>query len=126
MKYAINAHDVPDSYGACSQGTTAGRFLFISGQLPVRQDDPERLIEGGIREQTERVIDLAAAIMAEAGCTLSDVAQTTVYLASLEDFEEMDAVYSERFGRPAPARSVVEAAKLPLNARIEMDCIACR
>lgn len=126
MKYAINAHGFPDAMGSSSQGTTAGRFVFISGQIALDKVDPECLVAGGIEDQTNRVIDLVEQLLAEVGCQLSDVAQTTVYLAHMEDFAAMDAVYAERFGRPAPARSVVEVSKLPLDALIEMDCVACR
>lgn len=126
MKYAINAHGFPDAIGSSSQGTTAGRFVFISGQIALDTVNPKCLVTGGIEDQTNRVIDLAEQLLAEVGCQLSDVAQTTVYLAHMEDFTAMDAVYAERFGRPAPARSVVEVSKLPLDALIEMDCVACR
>ncbi len=126
MKYAINAHEVPNAYGSCSQGTKAGRFVFISGQLPVSDENPDKLVADDITAQTNRVIDLIEELLAECPCHLTDVAQTTVYLASLDDFDAMDAVFVKRFGRPTPARSVVEVSKLPLDARIEMDCIACR
>lgn len=126
MKYAINAPTVPDAIGPYSQGTTAGRLVFASGQLPIDQDDPYRLVEGGIREQTQRVIDIVEAILAEAGCTLEDVAQTNIYLADLADLEVVNDVYWRRFEMPAPARTVVEVSRIPMGALIEMDCIACR
>ncbi len=126
MKYSINAQGAPDAIGPYSQGTTAGRLVFASGQLPVSPDDNERLVEGGIGEQTERVIDIIEAILGEVGCTLADVAQTTVYLASLEDMEGMNEVYARRFPSPAPARAVVGVSELPLGALVEMDCVACR
>ena len=83
-------------------------------------------MDGGITEQTERVIDLIEAILAEVGCTLADVAQTTVYLACLDDMEAMNEVYARRFTTPAPARAVVGVSELPLGALGEMDCVACR
>ena len=126
MKYSINAQGAPDAIGPYSQGTTAGRLVFASGQLPVSPDDNERLVEGGIGEQTERVIDIIEAILGEVGCTLADVAQTTVYLASLEDMGGMNEVYARRFPSPAPARAVVGVSELPLGALVEMDCVACR
>ena len=126
MKYSINAHQAPKAFGPYSQGTTAGRLVFASGQLPISPDDHKRLIEGGIVEQTNRVIDIIEAILGEVDCSLEDVAQTTVYLASLDDMETMNDVYARRFPAPAPARAVVGVSELPLGALIEMDCIACR
>ncbi len=126
MKYSINARGVPEAIGPYSQGTTAGRLVFASGQLPISTRDSHALVDGGITEQTERVIDLIEAILAEVGCTLADVAQTTVYLASLDDMEAMNEVYARRFTTPAPARAVVGVSELPLAALVEMDCVACR
>ena len=104
MKYSINAQGAPAAIGPYSQGTTAGRLVFVSGQLPIS----------------------AQSILAEAGCTLSDVAQTTLYLANLNDLDAVNKVYAQRFTTPAPARNVVEVSRLPLDALVEMDCIACR
>lgn len=126
MKYSINAGRAPEAIGPYSQGTTAGRLVFASGQLPISDDDSTRLVEGGIREQTERVIDIIESILSEVDCTLADVAQTTVYLSSLKDMEAMNEVYARRFSTPAPARAVVGVSELPLGALIEMDCVACR
>lgn len=126
MKYSINAQGVPEAIGPYSQGTTAGRLVFASGQLPISPDDPHELVGGGVGAQTDRVIDIIEAILAEVGCTLADVAQTTVYLASLADLDAMNDVYARRFGTPAPARAVVGVSELPLGALVEMDCVACR
>ena len=126
MKYSINAQGVPSAIGPYSQGTTAGRLVFASGQLPISVQNNKELVAGGITEQTERVIDLIQSILAEAGCTLSDVAQTTLYLANLNDLDAVNEVYAQRFTTPAPARNVVEVSRLPLDALVEMDCIACR
>lgn len=126
MKYAINARKAPEAIGPYSQGTTAGRLVFASGQLPISADDDYKLVEGGIVEQTTRVIDIIEAILAEVDCTLDDVAQTTIYLADLDDLEAVNDIYAARFIMPAPARNVVEVSALPLGALIEMDCIACR
>lgn len=126
MKYSINAERAPEAIGPYSQGTTAGRLVFASGQLPISDSDSRRLVEGGVREQTERVIDIIESILSEVDCTLADVAQTTVYLASLDDMAIMNEVYARRFSTPAPARAVVGVSELPLGALIEMDCVACR
>lgn len=126
MKYSINAPEAPEAFGPYSQGTTAGRLVFASGQLPISKENSRKLVSGGITEQTERVIDIIEALLAEVDCTLADVAQTTVYLSSLKDMAAMNEVYERRFTTPAPARAVVGVNELPLGALIEMDCVACR
>lgn len=126
MKYAINGLGIPEAHGPYSQGTTAGRLVFASGQIAYDPDDDTRLIEGDAAAQTERIIDVIETILGEVDCTLADVAQTTVYLASMEDMEKMNEVYSRRFTAPAPARAVVAVSELPLGALVEMDCVACR
>lgn len=126
MKYAINAPEAPDAIGPYSQGTTAGRLVFSSGQVAVDPNDPSKLIQGGAREQAERVIDIIEKILEGVSCSLTDIAQTTLYLVDLNDLEAVNEVYEERFVAPAPARSVVAVSELPLGARVEMDCVACR
>lgn len=126
MKYAINSIDVPEPQGPYSQGTTAGRLVFASGQIAYDPQDPTRVMDGDAAAQTERVLDIIEAIIGEVGCTLEDVAQTTVYLARMEDMGAMNEVYARRFPRPAPSRSVVAVAALPLGALVQMDCVACR
>ncbi len=112
MKYAINAPAAPESIGPYSQGTTAGRLVFASGQLPIAPEHPHHIVPGGIREQTEQV--------------LSDVAQTNVYLTDIRDLQAFNEVYARYFTPPAPARSVVAVSALPMGALVEMDCVACR
>ncbi len=126
MKYAINGLGVPEAIGPYSQGTTAGRLVFASGQLAWDPDDPSRLVGTTVAEQTDRTIDVIETILEQVDCTLSDVAQTTVYLTSIDDVEEMNEVYARRFLQPAPARSVVAVSALPMGALVEMDCVACR
>lgn len=126
MKYAINAPEAPDAIGPYSQGTTAGRLVFSSGQVAVDPNDPSKLIQGGAREQAERVIDIIEKVLEGVNCSLTDIAQTTLYLVDLNDLKVVNEVYEERFVAPAPARSVVAVSELPLGARVEMDCVACR
>ncbi len=126
MKYAINGLGIPEAHGPYSQGTTAGRLVFASGQIAYDPEDDSRLMEGGVAEQTERIIDIIEAMLDTVGCTLSDVAQTTVYLTSIDDMGQMNEVYARRFVPPAPARAVVAVSALPLGALVEMDCVACR
>ena len=126
MKYAINGVGIPEAHGPYSQGTTAGRLVFASGQIAYDPKDGSKLIEGDAAAQTERTIDIIETILAQVNCTLADVAQTTVYLANMDDLEAVNSVYAERFTPPAPARAVVAVSALPLGALVEMDCIACR
>ena len=126
MKYSINSNAIPDAIGPYSQGTTAGRLVFASGQLAIDPEHPHHLIKGGVREQTERIIDIVEAMLGEVDCTLADVAQATVFLANLDDLPVVNEVWAERFDPPAPARAVVEVSRLPMGALIEMDCVACR
>lgn len=126
MKYAINAPGAPEALGPYSQGTTAGRLVFASGQLPIDKSHPHHLVPGGIREQTAQVINNCRVLLEATGCSLDDVAQTNVYLADISLLDEMNEVYAEYFLMPAPARTVVAVSGLPMGALIEMDCVACR
>ncbi|MBP3893319.1 MAG: RidA family protein [Atopobiaceae bacterium] len=126
MKYAINAPEAPEAIGPYSQGTTAGRLVFASGQLPIDKAHPHHLVAGGIKEQTVQVIHNCAVLLEATGCTLDDVAQTNVYLADIALLDEVNAVYEQYFTMPAPARTVVAVDGLPMGALIEMDCVACR
>ena len=126
MKYPINAEGVPEADGRYSQGATAGRLIFTAGQRAVDPEDTNRIIPGDGAAQTDRILDIIELLLAETGCTLADVAQTTVYLANIDDMEKMNEVYARRFEMPAPSRSVVAVSALPLGALVEMDCIACR
>ena len=126
MKYAINGMGIPEAIGPYSQGTTAGRLVFASGQVAYDPEDSSKLVGTTVAEQTERTIDVIESILAEVDCTLSDVAQTTVYLKDIDDMEEMNEVYARRFLQPAPARAVVAVSALPMGALVEMDCVACR
>ena len=113
----------PKAIGPYSQGIAAGGFLFTAGQVPL---DPVtmKLVEGDIAAQTSRVLESLSAILAASGCSLSSVVKTTVFLAEMGDFAEMNRVYAERFGAHRPARSTVQVAKLPAGARIEIEVIA--
>jgi 2-iminobutanoate/2-iminopropanoate deaminase len=98
-------------------------MLFVSGQVPI---DPATgtMVTGDIAVQTRRVLDNVGAILRAAGASYDTVVRTTVFLADMNDFAAMNAVYGEYFTSPAPARSTVQAARLPRDARIEIDVIA--
>jgi 2-iminobutanoate/2-iminopropanoate deaminase len=101
-----------------------GDWIFASGQIPL---DPASgaLVEGGIEEQSERVLRNLGAVLEAAGSSLADAVKTTVYLVDLAEFPRMNAVYASHFDHePPPARACVQVAALPLGARVEIDCIA--
>jgi 2-iminobutanoate/2-iminopropanoate deaminase len=120
---AVSTPDAPAAIGPYSQAVKAGGFLFVSGQIPI---DPAtgNLVDGDIAAQTHRVFKNITAILQAAGTTLDFVARTTVYLADMNDFAAMNAVYATYFTVTAPARATVQAARLPKDARIEIDVIA--
>ena len=121
----IRTETGPAAIGPYSQAIrfASGRMVFVSGQVPI---DPATgtLVPGGIREQTRRAIANLEAILVAAGASLTSVVKTTVFLADLGDFAEMNAVYSVFFSYSPPARSTVEAARLPRDVSVEIDCIA--
>jgi 2-iminobutanoate/2-iminopropanoate deaminase len=122
----VTTDRAPRPVGPYSQAVASGDWIFVSGQVPL---DPATgaLVEGEIEAQAERVLANLRAILEAAGSSLADVVRTTVYLADLGDFPRMNAVYARHFAsEPAPARSTIQAARLPLGARIEIDAIAHR
>lgn len=123
MREGLVTPDAPKAIGPYSQGVRAGQLLFVSGQGPL---DPVTgaLVEGDIAAQTRRVFENIRAILKAGGATFDHVARTTVYLADMNDFAAMNAVYAEYFGAPAPARTTIQAARLPRDMRIEIDVIA--
>ena len=120
----IQTSDAPAAIGPYSQAVVAGEWLFASGQIPTDPGTGE-LIDGGIAEQTDRVMNNLAAVLQEAGLSLDRVVKTTVYLADMETFGEMNEVYAKHFGDHRPARATVQAAALPKNVGVEIDAIAC-
>ena len=123
MRQAVSTPSAPQAIGPYSQAVRAGSMLFVSGQIPL---DPATgvLVEGSIADQTRRVFQNIEAILKAAGASFDQVARTTVYLADMGDFAAMNEVYATYFSSPAPARSTVQAAGLPKNARVEIDVIA--
>ena len=125
MKKNINTNAAPAAIGPYSQAIEANGMVFVSGQLPV---DPatSNFAEGGIKELTRQSLTNMQAILKEAGLTLDNVVKTTVFLADMADFAEMNEVYAEFFSAPFPARSAVAVKTLPKGARVEVECIAAR
>ena len=125
MKKPIATQNAPAAIGPYSQGVDAGSIVFVSGQLPV---DPSTgaFAEGGIAEQTNQSLTNIQAILAESGLTMDNVVKTTVFLKDMNDFAAMNQVYATFFTTNPPARSAVEVARLPKDARLEIEAIAVR
>ncbi|MDR0446658.1 MAG: RidA family protein [Oscillospiraceae bacterium] len=123
-KKVITTNNAPAAIGPYSQGISAGGFVFVSGQLPIDPATGE-LAPGGVSEQTERSIKNVKAVLEAAGLTLGDVLKTTVFLKDMNDFAAMNAVYAAHFTSDCPARAAVEVARLPKDALVEIEAIAC-
>ena len=123
MRQAVSSRSAPAAIGPYSQAIRAGSLLFVSGQIPI---DPATgsLVDGDIAAQTHRVFKNLTAILEAAGTTLDHVVRATVYLADMNDFAAVNEVYGSYFSAPAPARATVQAARLPRDARVEIDVIA--
>jgi len=124
MKEVIKTDGAPAAIGPYSQAISAGGLVFVSGQIPLAPDGS--LKAQSIAEQTRQVIENIEAVLGAAGLTLADVVKTTVYLADLSEFVEMNRVYGEMFGVTRPARATVEVSRLPKDVRVEIEAIACR
>lgn len=122
---AISTTKAPGAIGPYSQGIQIGEFIYTSGQIPI---DPATgtFAEGGIKEQTRQSLQNIKAILEEAGSSMDKVVKTTVFLADMNDFADMNSVYAEFFSEPYPARSAVAVKTLPKNALIEIEIVATR
>jgi 2-iminobutanoate/2-iminopropanoate deaminase len=120
---AISAPDAPAAIGPYSPAIKSGNLLFISGQVPI---DPASgtMIDGDITAQTEQVMRNLLALLQAAGAGFDHVVRTTVFLADMNDFAAMNAVYANYVADPPPARATVQVARLPKDARVEIDLIA--
>lgn len=123
MKQVIATTGAPAAIGPYSQAIVSNGFVFLSGQIPL---DPATgaLVEGGIAEQTERVLQSMQAVLEASGSSLGNVVKTTVYLKDMGEFAAMNEVYARHFSENPPARATVEVARLPKDVRVEIDCIA--
>ena len=120
----VQAPDAPQAIGPYSQAITAGNLVFCSGQIPLTPDGA--LIEGDVAAQTRQVLTNLQAVLTAAGSSLDQVVKTTVFLADMGDFAAMNAVYAEFFPANPPARSTIQVARLPRDARVEIEAIAVR
>ena len=123
MRQAVSSESAPRAIGPYSQAIRAGSLLFVSGQIPL---DPATgaMVDGDVATQTRRVFANLKAILEAAGASFDHVVRTTVYLADMNDFATVNEIYGTYFSSPAPARATVQAARLPRDARVEIDLIA--
>ena len=120
---AILTEDAPEPIGPYSQGIRDGDTIYVSGQGPADPESREIEVEG-IRDQTAQVLENIGAILEAAGASLDQVVKANVYLADMADYDGMNAVYEDHFDAPYPARAAVEVAELPIDAHVEIECVA--
>jgi 2-iminobutanoate/2-iminopropanoate deaminase len=122
-KQTISSDKAPKAIGPYSPAVRAGHLLFVSGQVAL---DPAtgQMVEGGIAAQTRRVLENIGALLAAGGRSFADVVRTTIFLADMNDFSAVNEIYGEYFREPYPARATVQVARLPKDARVEIDVIA--
>jgi 2-iminobutanoate/2-iminopropanoate deaminase len=125
VRQAISTAGAPAAIGPYSQAITSGNLLFLSGQIPL---DPATgtLVAGGIDEQTRQVFTNIGAILEAAGVSFDAVVSATVYVMDMNDFARVNEIYATYFSSPAPARATVQVARLPKDARVEIQVIAAR
>jgi 2-iminobutanoate/2-iminopropanoate deaminase len=123
VKEIIQTEHAPNAIGPYSQAVKANGLVFASGQIPI---DPQtgQFVAGGIVEQTEQVLKNLGAVLEAAGSGLDRIVKTTVFLADMQEFAAMNEVYGRFFKETPPARATVEAARLPRDARVEIEAIA--
>jgi 2-iminobutanoate/2-iminopropanoate deaminase len=122
-KQIIHTEKAPAAIGPYSQAIKAGNLLFISGQVPFNPETME-IVEGGVEEQTTRVLENLKAILAEAGASFDNVVKTTVFIKDMNEFGAINEIYAKYFGENKPARACVEVARLPRDVKVEIEAIA--
>ncbi|WP_418284134.1 Rid family detoxifying hydrolase [Halorubrum sp. DTA46] len=123
MKETIHTDAAPEAVGAYSQATTNGDLVFTAGQIPLTPDG-DLLVDESVAVQTEQALDNLVAVLDEAGASPADVLKTTVFLADIDDFDEMNETYAGYFDESPPARSAVQAGALPKGAGVEIEAVA--
>jgi 2-iminobutanoate/2-iminopropanoate deaminase len=123
MMQTVSTENAPGAIGPYSQAVVTGNMVFCSGQIPI---DPAtgQFVSEDVAEQTEQVLKNLSAVLEAAGSDLGKVVKTTVFLADMNDFAAMNDVYARYFDANKPARATVQAARLPRDARVEIECIA--
>ena len=122
-RQVVHSDKAPKALGPYSQGLRAGDYVVCAGQAGF---DPAtgRLVEGGIEAETRRVLQNLSAVLEQAGTSIQNVVKTTVFLTDIDEFKAMNAIYAEFFPSNPPARSIVQVARLPGGARVEIEAIA--
>ncbi len=123
MKEIIATDQAPRAIGPYSQAVRAGNVIFASGQIPIDPATGE-FVAGGVAEQTEQVMRNITAVLEAAGSGLNQIVKTTVFLADMNDFTAMNEVYARFFPETPPARATIQAARLPRDAKVEIEAIA--
>ncbi len=123
QKEVISTNKAPAAIGPYSQGIRAGAFIFVSGQIPINPVSGE-LVCGHIKEQTRQVLENLRYILEAGGSSLEKVVKTTIFLESMDNYNDINEIYAEFFGDVKPARATVEAARLPKDVGIEVEAIA--
>ena len=123
MIETVKTDNAPGAIGPYSQAVKAGEMVFCSGQIPIDPATGEFVSED-VAEQTEQVLRNLSEVLKAAGAALENVVKTTVFLADMNDFVAMNEIYGRYFNENKPARATVQAARLPRDARVEIDCIA--
>jgi reactive intermediate/imine deaminase len=123
MRRIISTDEAPAAVGAYSQGTTTGRLVFTAGQIALTPEG-DFLSESSVAVQTEQALDNVLAVLDAAGAGTDDVLKTTVFLADIDDFDEMNETYATYFRDDPPARSAVEVGALPKGAAVEIEAVA--
>jgi len=124
MKKIISTPNAPAAIGPYSQAVVSNGFAFLSGQIPLDPATGQLIEARDIAAQTQRVLENLQAVLEACGSSLGKVVKTTVYLKDMGEFAQMNEVYARYFPGNAPARATVEAARLPRDVRVEIDCIA--
>jgi len=124
MKRIISTPNAPAAIGPYSQAVVSNGFAFLSGQIPLDPATGHLLLAGDIAAQTELVLENLKAVLVSCGSSLDQVVKTTVYLKDMSEFALMNETYARYFPENPPARATVEAARLPRDVRVEIDCIA--
>ena len=123
MKHVISTPKAPAAIGPYSQAIRVGNLIYTSGQIPINPATGQ-FVEGGIKEQTRQSLTNVKAILEEAGTSMANVIKTTVFMADMADFADMNGIYAEFFAEPFPARSAVAVKTLPKGALVEIEVIA--
>ncbi len=123
MMETVSTENAPGAIGPYSQAVKTGSLVFCSGQIPIDPTTNE-FVSDDVAEQTEQVLKNLSAVLKAAGTDLNKVVKTTVFLADMNDFAAMNEIYAQFFDMNKPARATVQAARLPRDARVEIECIA--